>query len=142
MRSRSDSRTCCALSILLVLTAVENFAFAAKPLELAPGAMLGQGSGGVYFAVGEPGTHANNEGDHLGALHYSALSDCDTKCDETPNCMHYTACPGDGNKCYFKRGDLALAQESGSVTSGRSCQMYFRQVFSVSVAAGMAVQSA
>lgn len=76
-----------------------------------------------YEAVGGcSGCHASDEGNHLSTIKYSNLQDCETACDSDAQCKHFTACPGDGNKCYLKTGTSKVADLKHT---GRDCQMYF-----------------
>ena len=75
-----------------------------------------------YYPVGEVGSHASDEGGYLSQMVYSTLLQCEAACDANPACKHFTACPGDGNKCYFHRGTNQVADSTGV---GRQCQMYF-----------------
>jgi len=75
-----------------------------------------------YCPVGAVGSHASNEGTNLQTLTYSTTADCSAACAANSACKHYTACPGDGNKCYLKTGTSKVADQTGV---GRGCQMHF-----------------
>jgi hypothetical protein len=49
---------------------------------------------------------AQASAEHLSTVtyHRNGLPDCDAACDTDARCTHYTACPGDGMKCYLKAG--------------------------------------
>jgi hypothetical protein len=87
----------------------------AAPTAAPPTAATG------YEAIGSPGSHAKDEGTHLGELTYTTLRECEDACQANSQCKHFTACPADGNKCYLKTGTSRVL----NVRDARDCQMYF-----------------
>jgi hypothetical protein len=87
-------------------------AYSTPPLDFV-GQLLPISVTASYQAVGTLGSHASDEGSDVATLTYGQASECEAACDADSQCRHFTACPGDGNKCYLKTGTSRVADQTG-----------------------------